>query len=302
MPLDAGRIVKPAAKLRQLLRKARRRPLPDEIHDLRTNALRFEASIEALRSDASRSERRPLRDLAKVRSRAGKIRDMDVLTANAATLHADGEQDCVVRLLEGLGAERDKQARKLKTSLDKRVPTLRRRLKRSGARLERRLRRAERKRSMRIAADVLAQALTLAAELAAPIRLNRSTLHDYRRRVKELLYVLQMAADADRHQFVRLLGEVKDAIGEWHDWVRLGEIADETASADHRPQCALARSLKTTSDARYRHALSLTKRMRMILTRGLAAQSNGAGRKSIAAGAPVPTAITALIVAPASRG
>src|SRR5262249_54041401 len=122
MPLDAGRIVKPAAKLRQLLRKARRRPLPDEIHDLRTNALRFEASIEALRSDASRSERRPLRDLAKVRSRAGKIRDMDVLTANAATLHADGEQDCVVRLLEGLGAERDKQARKLKTSLDKRVP------------------------------------------------------------------------------------------------------------------------------------------------------------------------------------
>src|SRR5262249_27184289 len=118
MPLDADRIVKPVAKLRQMLRKARKQPLPEDIHDLRTNARRFEAAIDALGDEASRRERRPLRDLAKVRSRAGRIRDMDVLTGNATTLRANGEQDCVVRLLESLGAERAKQMQKLEKALD----------------------------------------------------------------------------------------------------------------------------------------------------------------------------------------
>ena len=41
-----------------------------------------------------------LADLALASKAAGSVRDMDVLTAHALTLQADGEEDCVVHLLE----------------------------------------------------------------------------------------------------------------------------------------------------------------------------------------------------------
>ena len=56
------------------------------------------------------------------------------------------------------------------------------------------------------------------------------------------------------------LGEVKDAIGEWHDWVELSSIANEVL--DHGQRCELLRAVKETSDAKYQHALALTNSMR----------------------------------------
>ena len=74
---------------------------------------------------------------------------------------------------------------------------------------------------MEVFAEVSASALTLLTRLAKPARLGKTNLHSYRLEVKELRNLLQLAEEYDRQEFVRQLGEVKDAIGEWHDWEEL---------------------------------------------------------------------------------
>jgi CHAD domain-containing protein len=113
--------------------------------------------------------------------------------------------------------------------------------------------------------EAMATALTLSGELAAPTTLTRKSLHPYRLKVKELRNVLQMAADADRNEFVTRLGEIKDAIGEWHDWETLiGIAADLLAHA----RCGLLREFRTISGRKYERALSLTTRLRKEYLRG----------------------------------
>jgi CHAD domain-containing protein len=127
----------PVRKLRKFLKKAPKCPAPEEVHDLRISALRVETVLVALRLDSCGNEKHLLRNLACVRRCAGKVRDMDVLTGYAATVHADSEQDCLVQLLENLGARRSKQARRLHRLVLRYGPALRRRLKRSHARVQR---------------------------------------------------------------------------------------------------------------------------------------------------------------------
>jgi CHAD domain-containing protein len=67
--------------------------------------------------------------------------------------------------------------------------------------------------------------LKLSIELATPATLNRTNLHAYRLKIKERRYVLEMADDPGNQEFIDKLGEVKDAIGEWHDWEELIAIA-----------------------------------------------------------------------------
>jgi len=76
-----------------------------------------------------------------------------------------------------------------------------------------------------VAKEAMATALKLSGELATPATLSRRTLHPYRLKVKDLRNVLKMATDADRSGFVTRLGEIKDAIGERHDWETLMAIA-----------------------------------------------------------------------------
>jgi CHAD domain-containing protein len=86
MAIAADRINKPTRKVRKLLKKLPKRPTSDQIHDLRTNARRSEATISALRLTKAKNERSMLRDLKKVRKGAGKVRDMDVLTGYSLTI------------------------------------------------------------------------------------------------------------------------------------------------------------------------------------------------------------------------
>jgi CHAD domain-containing protein len=51
------------------------------------------------------------------------------------------------------------------------------------------------------------------------------------------------------------LDEVKDAIGDWHDWVELVGIAEKSLKHD---RCKLVPRIKTIAAAKYEHALSLS--------------------------------------------
>jgi CHAD domain-containing protein len=111
MALETARIQKPTRKLRKLLKKMPGIPSPREIHTFRTNLRRVETALQVFSLDSNRKGRRTAKTLSKLRKRAGKIRDMDVLTAHAASVElAHDENYCSVALLEYLGAQRLKHA------------------------------------------------------------------------------------------------------------------------------------------------------------------------------------------------
>src|SRR6185295_19133318 len=102
MALDNNRLLKPVKKLRKLVAKIKRQPPPPEVHELRTNARRFEAVFKALSLDEEGAGKKVLKDVGRLRRRAGKARDIDVLTGVASTIHLPGEEDCSIQLLEYL--------------------------------------------------------------------------------------------------------------------------------------------------------------------------------------------------------
>ena len=268
MSLDPDRIQKSVRKLRKLVKKAPKRPTPGQVHDLRTHTRRFEATAQALRLDSKRNERRVLRALARLRRRAGKVRDMDVLTGHTSNLHLEKDQDCLVQLLEYLGSARYRHAKKLTFEMRQSRPALARRLKRSSARFEKLIPNGGKdgaaKKASRVTTELASQAassaLALAADLKNPPTLNKNNIHPYRLKVKELRNVLQLADEPGNEDLIEALGDVKDAIGEWHDWEELIAIANDLL--DHGPGCKLLQELKTISGRKYERAVALANKMR----------------------------------------
>jgi len=257
MAVDIQRVEKPIRKVRKLLKKMSAQPTPKEVHDLRTNSRRLEATLEAI--DPGQNGRKVLKLISRLRKHAGKVRDMDVLTAYASGLPREGdEEECSVRLLEYLGAERDGKARKLHKAAQNDSPELRKRLRKTSGELEKAITRANARRSG-ASSQITAAALKSLSELEEPSSLGKTNLHPYRVKVKELQNLLRLAEDNKDEQFVESLGAVKDAIGEWHDWEELQSIATEVI--DH-PRCHLLRAVRKNTDERLRRALALTEEMR----------------------------------------
>jgi len=265
MALDVTRIEDDFKKLRKAVKKGAKQSNPKEVHKLRTHIRRFEATMSAFRFDSGRNERRLLDLLAGLRKKAGKIRDMDVLTSDASAIHVDGEEECLIQLLEHLGVQRHRRARRLRRAVKQDWPAIRKKLKKTENRLESFLgTRPQRSRSSSpgaARAQAAASALELSSELAGPLNLNRRNLHPYRLKVKELRYVLQMGGNGSDKEFIHALGESKDAIGEWHDWEDLIAIASEVL--DH-PNCRLIQRFKLISQEKYDFALSITNKLRSL--------------------------------------
>ena len=258
MALDPNRVDKPVKKLRRIVKGIRKQPLPEQVHDLRTNTRRLEATVTALSLDSSSKVRKLLNHLSRIRQRAGKVRDMDVLTAYAASVDAGEEQDCKVQLLEHLGAERRKQAKNLHAAVRKNAGPVRRRLKRLSHKVDRLLS-EEKDDAVNASRQATAEALRLASELAATTsRLGRQNLHPYRLKVKELRNVLRMAEADDK--LVEVLGNVKDSIGEWHDWEELVGTAQPVL--DHGSNCKIVRELKERANAKYDKGLAAAEDLR----------------------------------------
>jgi CHAD domain-containing protein len=261
MAFDIERIHKAARRVRNFLKKNSRRPSAEAVHNLRTSTRSLETTLTTLGLDSKKQVARLLHDLGKVRKRAGKVRDMDVLTANALSARSHGERDCRVQLMEHLGAKRRTYAVNLHRLIEKTGPRLRSDLKQTAKRVEKLLRQADSNTADSDAAPVaIAKSIKLATELQRPARLGRSNLHPYRLKVKELRNVLLLSDQGDDQEFVRQLGAVKDAIGEWHDWEELVAIAAK--ALDHGASCGLIKGLKASCTEKYESALSLAEHLR----------------------------------------
>jgi CHAD domain-containing protein len=187
---------------------------------------------------------------------------MDVLTADALTLMDHDETDCLVQLVEHLGSERNKHAKKLHRVIQTTGSHFRRDFNRSLKRLKKLLNRSTRNDSAASDAvpSAMSKAIKLSTELSSPTKLNRNNLHPYRLHIKELRDVLQLSAKADGEEFFEKLGEVKDAIGEWHDWEELNAIAVQLL--DHGASCKLIKHLHANCNAKLEHALITTNHFR----------------------------------------
>jgi CHAD domain-containing protein len=276
MPLDRVKAEKPLSQVRKTLKRFRKDPTPEQVHKLRVRSRRVESLLSALALGSAANERRLARRIEQLRRRAGKLRDMDVLTSYAAGVQVQNEEDCLIALLEYLGAERHRYARKLHRFVRDHGPEIRRRLKRSLHTIEDAL--ALDGADSVAEAQAIAVALRLASELRNQRRLNATNLHSYRLTVKRLRYTLQLAdARTQDRQFIDELSKVKDAIGEWHDWDTLRAIALEVLP--HGAGCGLVRRFKTIAAEKYARAMALTQRMRTRFLEPAATPAAGKSRR-----------------------
>ena len=219
MKIEFDHVEKPLQKLRKMLGDFSADPRPADVHALRTHARRLEAAIAALVPARSKESRRVLKLLTPVRKAAGKVRDMDVLIEDALALGNVQRAEGLVRLVEHLGQMRAKNAKRLTDMVANRRKT--------SAHLKE-LSKVFRK-QLKDEPGTLnggAAPQILVTELIQWPQLNRENLHLFRLRIKELRYMLELSNEPNE-QWVAWLGDVKDAIGEWHDWVGLLKIAKQ---------------------------------------------------------------------------
>jgi CHAD domain-containing protein len=231
MAIEITNVQKPFRKLRKSLKNLPKDPSPDDVHNLRTQTRRIEAIVAALTPDQADKARRLLKAVTPVRKAAGDVRDMDVLVSNSMTLSNGRGDDSVVRLVEHLGGIRMDSARKLVDTVAQQRKSARRTLKQYSKMVENRLRAKKRGGrpgciTGRPPVDAVAVTLNLIAELNQWPKLTAQNIHPFRLKVKELRYILQLADNPDT-QLVEALGEVKDQIGDWHDWQELCRIANQ---------------------------------------------------------------------------
>jgi CHAD domain-containing protein len=137
-----------------------------------------------------------------------------------------------------------------------------------------------------------AKAIQLSAELNSPARLSKNNLHRYRLKVKELRDVLLLSAQAGDEDFLKTLGDVKDAIGEWHDWETLISIA--TKLLNHGVRCKFIKQLRSISDSKYERALFLTRHLRSNYLQYQGPQHSPGHDGSVTPHAPVISALSAI--------
>lgn len=270
MPLDPRELDHRVKQLRRDLKGFSNNPAAGEVHDLRKHTRRIESVLAAMNLDSAGNETALLSGLKVVRKRAGKVRDMDVLTTHLMDLDFKGDHDCTLRLVHHLGTERACYAAKLHSTVKRHAPELRSRLQKSRRKLHKTVSEFLQSRSDLNSAGreeagplhALGVALSLSKELAGVSHLGRENLHAYRIEVKRLRYVLEMA-DGEAHSqrdLIDDLNRVQDAIGEWHDWVELTDIARKVLR--HNRNCALLKKLRDTAERKFGEALKITEEMR----------------------------------------
>jgi CHAD domain-containing protein len=251
--LQLDQVEKPLRKLREQLKTFSSDPRPADVHSLRTQARRLEATVAAVALGHNKASRRLLELITPVRRAAGKVRDMDVLIADVLTLADSHRSEGMVRLVEHLARMRVKHARKLHHIVERQRPEARQQLKQSSKMLKKAVKKDWGDRSGEAAPQILI------SELTHWPALNVGNLHMFRIRIKELRYMLELSDEADQ-TLIGSLGKVKDAIGEWHDGVELLRIAQKVL--DDEADGGNLKQLEKMVNERLESALAAANRLR----------------------------------------
>jgi CHAD domain-containing protein len=269
MPIDPKRSRLSFQKLSRELTKLTKKPAPESVHKFRTYSRRVEAVLSEVALTRHRNDEKLLRLLARLRKKAGKVRDLDVQIGCLRNLKVPQANGHKSQLMNALLDERTHREKKLVKAFDpKTAEEIRKRLRRSAH-------------EIRIPKDTEPLSLTL-SKLAQLGRGNGSlserTLHQYRIIGKRARYVAEIEND-DPHtrEIVEQLKHMQDVIGDWHDWLKLTEKA-ERLLGDVR-QSSLVAMLRNVTQAKFRQSVQVVTELRNRLFGGAGKrESEGTGK------------------------
>jgi CHAD domain-containing protein len=158
-----------------------------------------------------------------------------------------------LRLVEHLARMRVKAARKLRRVVSAQRGEARKRLKQSSKLIRKKLKDD----AAALSGDAAPQILI--TELSHWPDLNADNLHIFRIRIKELRYMLQLSPQADG-KLVDALGEVKDSIGDWHDWIELLKIAQKVL--DPREDREVLKDIDSIATEKLQRAITMANLLR----------------------------------------
>jgi len=219
---------------------------PKNVHNFRTGTRRVETLLKELTSERSRNEKKLLSLLARIRKRAGRVRDLDVQLSALRSLKVPQQPRRKTQLMNSLielRAEHEKKLRKVLT-------------KDAVREIRKRLVRAARNLNLKASRDPLAVARHMLAPMTHPDGpLTEELLHQYRILGKRARYAAEFAPkspEADR--FIAELKRAQDAVGNWHDWFTLMQTAAQRLG-DVR-ESSLVAVLHNVTGAKFRNAVA----------------------------------------------
>lgn len=226
---------------------------PETVHQLRTTIRRIETLVASLPT-AGRKEQKMLKQLDRLRRRAGKVRDLDVQIEALNSLRLESVTRDRARVMAFLEKARARREGKLLRAFQKEAERgLHNRLKRTAARLRHGAPQpgADEQRFLSAALD------KFAAVVKQYPTLNESNLHAFRMASKRVRYLAEMAGEGLRAAAViEPLKQIQDSIGAWHDWVTL--IATAESVLKPSGQVPLLSALRASTRSKYLEALRVT--------------------------------------------
>jgi CHAD domain-containing protein len=256
MGIDAKRSRQSFQKVSRELTKLTHKPVPESVHKFRTNSRRVEAILTELVPHLSRNDKKLLKLLMRLRKKAGRVRDLDVQVAALRNLKVPESNGDKKNLIETLVGERHEREKKLEQAFDRETATeIRKRLKRAAGEM-----------NLPKNANPLALTLHRLAELDrdhAP--LSEKALHEYRIVGKRARYISELVeGDPEAKRIVAQLKHMQDVIGDWHDWLKLTEKAEQLLGGIR--QSALVAMLRNVTRAKFRESVDAVAETRAALS------------------------------------
>jgi CHAD domain-containing protein len=195
----------------------------------------------------SSKDQRALKDLKKIRKAAGNVRDFDIQIAllQSEQFKTGSINGSAGELAGVLTAKRQKACKKLRNGLASVTKN------KDLQRLDKVCRAARKS-----ASETDLQTILVAIQdVATSADLNDAEgLHNVRIKLKKIRYALEANETESAKPLIDGLKSVHDAIGEWHDWVMLGD-----AARDHFPaRSAIVVEIKRTAASLFVRALEMT--------------------------------------------
>jgi CHAD domain-containing protein len=223
---------------------------PEAVHRMRTGSRRLQALLEATLREAGsaghaleRPARTWLRELKQVRRSAGAVRDLDVqrkllenwvgeqMPKQETPPDSEASPRAEIKQAEMLDAWLKGERKRLAHGMQKQMKKRQQGLLDGQSTFFTAITRVPLggPRAVRPAGTVALEDFVRAAD-AMPL-LHGENLHEFRKATKKARYVAETGAEGDS-SVAKALKQIQDAIGEWHDWLCLGEEAQAALGQD----------------------------------------------------------------------
>jgi CHAD domain-containing protein len=237
---------------------------PETVHQLRTTIRRVETLIATTRPAPAGKEQKLLKQLDRLRRRAGRVRDLDVQIEALDSLRLESITRDRARVMAFLERARAKREGKLLRAFQDEVDSgLHKRLKWTSTHLQQEAPKPAHPEAT--GNRFLATALDkFAALVKQRPTLTEGNLHDFRMDCKRVRYLAEMAGDSPKAAAaIEQLKRIQDSIGVWHDWLTLTATAESVLSRSE--QVPLLSALRASTRSKYLEALRITAGARQVL-------------------------------------